>query len=171
MIDFPKYELKPEYFNYQSHIHGIQHTYRVMLIVLKLGELLDCPRETELAFYAAFIHDMARKNDGDDPDHGLRAAKTKIGYLDLNKKDLREVQTAVYNHCQKNDIMKEHPHWKTAMILKDADLLDRVRLGTEINYKKVRFAETLSLKDLSMKLQNVNMNIHVFENLISRNSK
>lgn len=151
-MNIEKFTLKPEYFDYRSGLHGISHTYRVMIHTLKLGEILERPRETWLAFNAAFIHDMARKNDKEDLLHGWRACKTKSHLLDLEPKELREAHTAVYNHCEKNDIMRAHPHYITAMILKDADLLDRVRMKKGIDFSRIRFQEVRKLITYAHKL-------------------
>lgn len=172
-IDFSKYELKPGYFDQSDGIHGIQHTYRVMMNVLKLGHALSfmphIEHRTRLAFAGAFIHDMARVDNGEDIYHGLWAAKSKIHLLDFEGADLREIQTAVYNHCEP-DFTSDHPHYMTTAMLKDADLLDRVRLGTPETLR-FRFHHSKELQEFAKSLLKVKMSIDVFKNLIPRDTK
>ena len=39
------------------------------------------------------------------------------------------IQTAVTHHCLPRELERAHPHWRLTALLKDADGLDRVRLG------------------------------------------
>ncbi len=152
-IDFNLFTLKKEYFDHQSKLHGIKHTYRVMCNCLYLGDKLKNIRETKLAFYAAFIHDMARKDDGYCIEHGLWAAKQKLPQfrdlffsIGLQEKDLQEIKMAVINHSEKLDIPQNNPFYKTTAILKDADALDRIRIAeNNLNVDYLRFKESIQL--------------------------
>ena len=163
-IDFPKYELKESYFDHLSTIHDLQHTYRVMLNVLRLGYLLNDPVSTRLAFAGAFIHDMARKNDKPDPKHGLRAGRTKAYLLSgFNQWELNQIMGSVRFHPLKEFT----PEGKVSSILRDADLLDRFRITCN---EEFRFStkEAQSMVDFSRGLLERKLNIDVFSNLISR---
>ncbi len=86
MIDkyFHKFILKPYYFDNLSMIHGFNHTFRVMVNVLTIGNAIGLNNEVKEAFCAAFVHDMSRKNDGYCTEHGLWAAQNKIPlFIDL----------------------------------------------------------------------------------------
>jgi len=163
--------VKREYFDYCSDLHGIQHTYRVMVLAHRLGTVLNKIRERDLAIKAAFIHDMARRDDGRDIFHGLRACKTKIHLLEGTKRELREIQTAVYNHCEPKDIKPGHPHYVTAMILKDADLLDRVRMDKEIDWRRARFTETRQLEGYARTLLKITFDGDIFKDTVSRHQE
>lgn len=159
-IDLLKFSLKKEYFEIQSWLHGIGHTYRVMCNCLVLGDRIGNERETRLAFCGAFIHDMSRQHDGFCTEHGLWAANQKLNqFRDLfletgmNIEDLEEIKTAVTNHSVHPDISINHPSYTTTAILKDADALDRIRMGRfNLNKKFLRFRESIELVDFAKNL-------------------
>ena len=70
--------LKEEYFDHPSQIHGINHTYRVMVHAYILGSQVLDMSEQKSVLAAAFIHDMARKHDGYCTEHGGWAAERKL---------------------------------------------------------------------------------------------
>jgi hypothetical protein len=43
--------------------------------------------------------------------------------------DYEQIRTAVVHHCLPDELDRAHPHWRLTSLLKDADGLDRVRLG------------------------------------------
>ena len=126
------------------------HTYRVMTHVLKLGMLTKHIHEARLAFFAAYIHDMARKHDGYCTIHGSDAANHKlILYHELFTKngaspsDLLTIGRAVTMHSIGKELTKNDPDWLTTALLKDADALDRIRLGnSDLDPSFLRFSET-----------------------------
>jgi hypothetical protein len=126
------------------------HTYRVMTHVLKLGILTKHIREARLAFFAAYIHDMARKHDGYCTIHGADAANQKLNlYHDLfiengaSSSDLLTIGKAVTMHSAGHELSGTDPDWLTTALLKDADALDRIRLGnTDLDPSFLRFRET-----------------------------
>lgn len=86
-------------------IHGINHIYRTMTACVLLGELLRKPRAGLLAFCGAYIHDLARINDGIDAKHGRRAAEIIFNRFDslwnrygLTDKERKSVMEAVAQH-------------------------------------------------------------------------
>jgi hypothetical protein len=151
MINIDQFILKPEYFDYQSQLHGINHTYRVMTLVLLLGKRLGLERECKLAFMAAFIHDMSRKHDGFCNRHGKRAVKYKLPQFaeffksqGIEDTDLEEISFAVHYHCKYYQPSKKHPYFKTLALLKDADALDRIRISpNDLNPNYLRFNESV----------------------------
>ena len=152
--------LKQEYFDHESVLHGINHTYRVMFHVLNIGQRAGMNQEIKTAFCAAFIHDMARIHDSYCTEHGPRAARLKLPLfknnfieLGLNDDDLRAIKLAVSNHSIRYEIFKGHKFYKTVALLKDADALDRVRIGeTNLKTKYLRLPESLQLVEFARQL-------------------
>lgn len=149
-IDYTSFKLKHKHFDHQSVIHGINHTYRVMYHVLQIAAIRGLKREGVIAFCAAYIHDMARLNDGYCTQHGAWASERKLSlYTDLfsqhglNNEDILKIETAVTNHSKNEELNKNDGAFLVTAILKDADALDRIRLGEgclDLNY--LRFAES-----------------------------
>ena len=165
--------LKPEFFNKSSELHGISHTYRVMALSWELGNRMNMPRERNLAFMAAFIHDMARNHDGICWKHGRRSAQHKLPLFreffiehGATENDLDEISFAVHFHCTLKEPEKSHPFYPTLALLKDADALDRIRMGPrnlnpgllrfEESRKMIKEAEYLYLD--SLQLEDINYN-------------
>jgi HD superfamily phosphodiesterase len=168
MIKFSDFILKQEYFNKPSMLHGIGHTYRVMALAWELGNRLNMARERDLAFMAAFIHDMARNHDGVCWKHGKRAVKYKLPVFreffieqGATENDMHEISFSVHYHCTPREPEKKHPFYPTLALLKDADALDRIRMGpSNLNPRWLRYdesrrmikeAEELYFKSLQMK--------------------
>lgn len=155
-----KFILREHYFDFNSVLHGAGHTYRVMCNSLVLGKRLKFYRESRLALCAAFIHDMARKHDGKCTMHGVWAAEAKLPlFRDLflsvgvMPNEIEEIAMAVTNHSLPEELLSFHDYFVTTAILKDADALDRIRLG-ENNLKPdfLRFGESLELIPVSERL-------------------
>ncbi|KAF0179409.1 MAG: hypothetical protein FD164_2045 [Nitrospirae bacterium] len=129
------FRLEQTHFDRESHLHGIAHTYRVMTHCLVLGAASGYHRESLIAFCGAFIHDMARQNDGRCEYHGQWAAERKLhqhskrffseGITDGEVSVIAEIVTG---HSLPGDVQVEKKNIPLA-ILKDADALDRIRLG------------------------------------------
>ncbi|HNW69735.1 MAG TPA: HD domain-containing protein [Bacteroidales bacterium] len=154
------FDIKPGYFVHESELHGASHTYRVMCHVLVLSNRLKLLHAGRLAFCAAFVHDMARRHDGFCLMHGPRAARDKVPEFiplfhkyNLETEDINTIKTAVSNHSQYVELRKNHPHYLVTSLLKDADALDRIRLGDgNLNPKYLRHKASLELKDFSRNL-------------------
>jgi hypothetical protein len=145
------FNLRPEDFDHQSKIHGVGHVYRVMYHCLNLGLALNLCEDAKLAFIAAYIHDLSRKHDGRCNEHGKWASEKKLPLysvlLQRYKIDdfkLEQIRTAIYYHSLPEELPKDHFCWTVTSILKDADALDRIRLGeNDLNPKYLRFAESI----------------------------
>ncbi len=152
-MDLSDFDIKPGYFMHASNLHGAMHTYRVMCHTLALGNDVGLQEEKRVAFFAAFIHDMARKHDGFCLMHGPRAAKLKVPEFTplfqkyrLDEEQISTLKTAVANHSQYVEIKKWHPHYTVTALLKDADALDRIRIGEHnLNRKFLRFEPTFGM--------------------------
>ena len=90
-------------------------------------------------FRAASYHDVGRTFDGYDVDHGARSALRLAELTGQTGEALRELQAAVTAHARPDREMEAvvasfHPQnlpraLELTRLLKDADNLDRVRLG------------------------------------------
>ncbi len=149
-LNFTDFNLNESQFDHPSRLHGILHTYRVMLHTLRLGLMKEAIKEARLAFYAAYIHDMSRKHDGYCTQHGADSANFKLPvYRELflkngaTENELLIIGKAVTLHSTNTELPKQDPDWLTVAILKDADALDRIRLGTsDLNPSFLRLEES-----------------------------
>lgn len=121
---------RPRWFWMQppSHLHGRGHTARVMVWAAVLTRGTEW---FEPVVWAAACHDLRREDDGADPEHGFRAGawvRTRLPQmLREPPADLELIAHACDWHvCPDRPSQWDHP---TLWLLKDADGLDRVRLG------------------------------------------
>jgi hypothetical protein len=128
-----------------SDLHGLAHTARVMVwaAVLTRGTPWF-----ETVLWAAACHDLRRRDDGADIHHGFRAGSwvrnTLPGLLHRPPEDLELVARACDWHVSPDKWSKwDHP---TLWLLKDADGLDRARLG-DLNPSFLRCPEALQRVD------------------------
>jgi len=166
-IDYSLFNLKKKYFDFDSSLHGIGHTYRVMCLILYLGQAIRFKREVEISFCAAYVHDLARKHDGYCDQHGLWAVQYKLPeFLTLFKKigispqEIDMIKKAVTNHSELKELPLHDEAYKISAILKDADALDRIRLGdNNLDPKFLRFSQSFELinfaKELFMRTHNI----------------
>ena len=125
---------------YDSEVHGRGHIHRTLLyaalIAWKEGLEEDDVRQF---FRAAAYHDVGRSSDGFDLYHGARSALRLEALTGVSGEDLTELQAAVSAHARPDSDMEsilrayapeDYPRTlKLTRLLKDADNLDRVRLG------------------------------------------
>jgi hypothetical protein len=107
------------------------HAFRLISVT---GWIEEAPR----LWAAVYLHDLARTHDGVCHRHGADAMKkfemlrdvrerfTRGGVVDA---DYPSIRTAVVYHSISTELDSGHPHWRLTSLLKDADALDRVRLG------------------------------------------
>ncbi len=126
------FEPRRAWLSHDSYFHGIDHLTRVFilqeLICTKLEEQGVKIDRTALR-YAAIAHDVGRVNDDRDPDHGRHSATWMNEHLaqKMTPEELDTSTYAVHWHALPD---KEAPVMTAELsILKDADNLDRVRLG------------------------------------------
>ena len=147
-------------FLHPSDLHGEKHAARVMVHAFRL---LDATGHEELAprlWAAVYLHDLARTGDGRCLVHGANAARrlddlpevlALFARAGLDDDDLDAVRTAVTWHCGKGEIPDDHPHRTFTALLKDADGLDRVRLG-DLDPSYFRFPVTESMVPFAERL-------------------
>ena len=135
---FPYKELviREENFLHPSFIHGVGHTYRVMMLSAVLADKLGWSDLCQEVIWAAALHDTQRQHDGEDKKHGLMAAQKNIPvYLEKMKQQgmqpnaIEAVAFAMTQHSFPQEPSVNHPYYRTAAVLKEADALDRVRMN------------------------------------------
>lgn len=118
--------IRAEYQMDWNGIHGYAHWCRVRENGLVIARENGANRKVVELF--AFTHDCMRRNDGDDPQHGLRASlhiKAKlIDYIDLTPEELGLLCTA----CELHTIGRTEAD-VTIQTCWDADRLDLMRVG------------------------------------------
>jgi len=158
-IDLPLATLAPtpELFTHQSTVHGQAHVSRVMIHAFRLIEATGWVEEAPRLWAAVYLHDLARTHDGLCYRHGGDAMKKFRGLPELRAlfarggvtaDDYDAITTAVVHHCLPNEIDRAHPHWRLTSLLKDADGLDRVRLG-DLDARYLRNAEARTMIDFA----------------------
>lgn len=139
-IPLPLNELapKPHLFSHPSTVHGQSHVARVMVHAFRLIEATGWHEEAARLWAAVYLHDLARTHDGACQRHGADAMKKFETLPDVralfarggvHESDYPLIHTAVIQHCRPKELNADHPHWRLTSLLKDADGLDRVRLG------------------------------------------
>ena len=146
----PSWFIRPDGYDGSARIHGMSHTRRVMIHVVEIAEALHAlPFEREAVLLAALWHDIGRTDDGRDYYHGAKSAGKVVG-LGLHRgipSLVAEVALYAVTHHSGDE---QHgvraadclPDPRSALrvfqILKDADGLDRVRLGDlDVSYLRL----------------------------------
>ena len=139
LIPIPDEELVPPpgLFLHPSRLHGQAHVARVMVHAFRLIAATGYTEETARLWAAVYLHDIARQHDGVAPRHGADAWKRLADLPDVRalfarggvrEEDYPAIQAAVVGHSD-GEPPADHPHRRLMCLLKDADALDRVRLG------------------------------------------
>lgn len=133
-------------------IHRFSHIYCVMIGTALIAYKIKKPRLGLLAFISAYIHDIARINDGNDPTHGRRAAETKLPTLTnllskykISDEEYNIIAKATTYHCEPIRERLSNDCFKVCKILSDADVLDRCRFHNDharLNVNYLRFEES-----------------------------
>jgi hypothetical protein len=143
----------PGLFHHVSTLHGQAHVSRVLVHAIRLIEATGWKEEAPRLWAAVYLHDIARTHDGYCEVHGRRAmdrVPTLHSVLELFAKggvsssDFEQIETAVVHHCKAPELPRSHPHWRLTSLLKDADGLDRVRLG-DLNPRYLRHPESKTM--------------------------
>lgn len=147
-------------FYQESSIHGKEHEARVLLLCLIMAEMLELPSsDREILATAAIYHDTQRTHDGVEPDHGR--ASSEYYYEDTPNPD-PIVDFLCEYHCQADEegyaeirrnrrLSKNRKRVECLFqIFKDADGLDRVRLGNikqemDLNQYRLPITKELTL--------------------------
>lgn len=131
LITQPFIEILRARFRLDWHgIHGAPHWARVRANGLRLAQLTGA--STNVVEYFAFMHDVCRKNDDEDPYHGLHAsdfARQLHGQLVLTDKEFDELITA----CALHNDGYISGYSTTILTCWDADRLDLGRVFIKPN--------------------------------------
>jgi uncharacterized protein len=107
-------------------LHGVSHWSRVRDNGLKLAR--ETGADLAVIEYFAFLHDICRRDDGIDPEHGLRAAKfakaIRADHIALDNRRFDLLVAAMEQHTGGAD-----PGDVTVATCWDADRLDLGRVG------------------------------------------
>ena len=161
-VDPADFALKNEMFERPNHraIHGIGHIYRTMVGCAFLGLLLERPREGFLAFCGAYIHDLARRTDYVEPEHGANAANNYFERFNslwdrynITEEERNFIRLAVTQHSGNEWMRRKDEGYNVMAILKDADALDRCRLG-DLNEHWLRYRESRMLVEIIKRIYN-----------------
>ena len=139
-IDLPLEQLVPsqELFARHSTLHGQAHVARVMVHAFRLIEITGWTEEAPRLWAAVYLHDLERRHDGVCHRHGADsmrmlertpALREFFATGGVRESDYESILTAVVNHCLPRELDNAHEHRRLTSLLKDADGLDRVRLG------------------------------------------
>jgi len=146
LVDLPLAEMAPPpgLFLHPSTLHGQVHVARVMIHATLLAARLGMDHQRKRLWAAVYLHDIARRHDGVCYEHGARAierwpeleaVQALFSRVGISVSDMEHVVTAVTHHCKPRELDRAHRHWELTSLLKDADGLDRVRLGDlDVNY-------------------------------------
>ena len=139
------------WFRHFSRLHGVGHTQRVHIHARRLlGELGWDKRDAHLVLNAALWHDIGRETDGIEPRHGelsvLRADQLGLTAT-LQPADAAIIRFAIQWHSlsdrgaaaraaelaadpdEARRLAEPERALRVLWVLKDADALDRIRLG------------------------------------------
>ena len=146
------------------NLHTYNHCERVLLYALILGHKImeDILPELTMLAHASIFHDSRRFDDFIDKGHGERASEYYKNYCENSDLEFYECAWFIIKYHDINDeegLMAINDHFKDERaimlykIFKDADALDRYRLGTQgLDKRFLRFQESISLMDFSRKL-------------------
>lgn len=162
-------------------VHTKGHCERVLLLALKIAHLRRLTdRQTEALCHASIFHDSRRKDNYMDTGHGERAANYyRTDCEKLGLKYLPEAYAAIFYHDLDDRKGEEYiKEWAPRYVtdindrgtelinnwtevyhdFKDADALDRLRLGPwALDEKYLRTAESKSLISFAQELVNNTM--------------
>ncbi len=154
-IPLPVSELIPpaDLFIHNSELHGQAHVGRVMVHAFRLLQATGSEAHAAPLWAAVYLHDLARTHDGRCYVHGERAVKRLETMPELKAlfarggvkpDDYPAIETAVSQHSVPDELPATHPHYRLTALLKDADALDRVRLG-DLNPEKLRHQVSVTM--------------------------
>jgi protein-tyrosine phosphatase len=149
----------PSLFWRPSRLHGQAHVARVLVHAFRLIEATGFTEETSRLWAAVYLHDIARRHDGVSARHGADAWSRLAELPDVRAlfarggvgdEDYPAIQAAVSGHSA-GEPEPGHPHKHLICLLKDADGLDRVRLG-DLDTSYLRHPEAREMADFAERL-------------------
>ncbi len=136
-------------FSHESEAHGKEHSARVLLLCLLIGNELRLPfPDLKVLALASVFHDTRREHDNDDESHGRKAVAYCRSFV---KEDSEFVELLCEYHCLPDEAgfaaisrerrFKKRRERATTLlkVFKDADGLERVRFGLrELDVNQLR---------------------------------
>lgn len=133
-----------------------------MVHAFRLIEATGLNEEAYRLWAAVYLHDLARTHDGECHEHGANAVQLwrtspELSALFASRgvaaEDEEGIERAVTLHCRPNDEepSPDDPDFLLVAMLKDADALDRVRLG-DLDPMYLRLPQTLEMLDFADEL-------------------
>ena len=174
VIDYDK-KIQNDPNQYESYTHGANHTRRVGFFARVIGENIGLSKEDmELLLYAVQNHDIGRTHDLEDKEHGEKSVErlkqirkennsdkwesNKPDYFSFDDRDL--IFFMIENHSKsvrENEqaiaMLPEYKQDRYRLMLnclKDADKLDRIRLGKDDGLDATRLQLPFSQKIVRM---------------------
>src|SRR5262245_21509372 len=147
----------PSLFTHASVIHGQAHVARVMVHAFRLIAATGWTEDAPRLWACVYLHDLARIHDGLCYRHGGDAMKKFESLPDVRElfarggvqdEDYAAIHTAVVHHSLPRELDRQHAYWRLTSLLKDADGLDRVRLG-DLNPRYLRNPESKGMVDFA----------------------
>jgi HD superfamily phosphodiesterase len=134
--ELDRYRPKASWFHDPHGIHGVAHAARVLVLANAIVDALSkdgVQVDTEVVRWAAVLHDVGRVDDGKDPEHGQRSADWLLdnpAVASTLSDPQREVAaSAIRWHVPWDNEVPAEAHTPEWVCLKDADALDRLRIG------------------------------------------
>lgn len=130
-------------------IHGAPHTTRVLVWADAIAGAIagpDALHREELR-WAAAVHDVGRLDDGSDPGHGARSARWVLDHLMAERPTTGNLDLGLIAELCRWHETPDRAIGRLSLellILKDADGLDRARLG-DLDPSRLRLATSRSL--------------------------
>jgi hypothetical protein len=163
LVPLPDAEIvpPPDLFLHPSYLHGQAHVARVMIHALRLIEAIGAEEEAPRLWAAVYLHDIARRHDGSCRRHGgdawarlatLPDVQALFARVGVGTDDHPAIEAAVTRHCN-GEPSRGEPHYRLMALLKDADGLDRVRLG-DLRPEWLRHDEARTMVGFAQRLFN-----------------
>jgi hypothetical protein len=156
--DLDRFLPDESWFRFQPRgMHGAPHTTRVLVWAACLADLIGRPeaiRREEL-LWAAAVHDVGRENDGVDRGHGARSAEWVLDRLAAERPEAaRRDLDFVAELCTWHEVSDDRIERLSLelLILKDADGLDRVRIG-DLDPERLRLQHARRLVTAARRLE------------------
>ncbi|MDK9700952.1 MAG: hypothetical protein OEM52_12460 [bacterium] len=149
-------------FSHHGTLHDRRHIGRVLINAWMLLDLLQKKEYTIPLWATVYLHDIAREHDGVSYHHGQDAIDKLDANSDLQSflqdvgiadEDWPAIRSAVSYHSWPHSLEPErtHEYWMLIAMLKDADALDRIRIG-DMNPNLLRFPESRWLVPFAISL-------------------
>ena len=147
-----------------SEKHTKEHCSRVLLFCLLIADKRELPqRETDILCMAAVFHDSCRQDDWYDVGHGQRAADYYRSYCEKTDLTYDDRTYYIIAYHDRDDelsvriLREKFPDDPDAVLLyqifKDADALDRFRLGPDaLDAKYLRTLEAKNMVEFAKRL-------------------